>query len=116
MQGESKLGFLKYFDSLEDPRVNRSKLYPINEILLLTLSGIMCGCESWEDIEDFGIIKEDFFKTLLPFENGIPSDDTLRRFFRTIDYKQFQTCFISWVKSMNINVSNGVIAGLVNLI
>jgi predicted transposase YbfD/YdcC len=106
----AELGFLKYFEGLEDPRVARGKLHAVDEILLLTLTGIMCGCETWEDIEEFGIIKEDFFKTLLPFKNGIPSDDTLRRFFKAVDYKQFQSCFICWVKSMNVDVAQGVIA------
>jgi predicted transposase YbfD/YdcC len=110
MKKTVELGFLEYFKDLEDPRVNRGKLHVVDEILLLTLAGIMCGCESWEDIEEFGIIKKEFFKTLLPFKNGIPSDDTLRRFFTVIDYKQFQSCFICWIKSMNIDVTAGVIA------
>ena len=104
------IGFLKYFEDLEDPRVNRGKLHQASEILLLTLAATMCGCESWEDIEEFGQIKRDFFSTLLPFKYGIPSDDTLRRFFEAINYKQFQSCFINWVKAMKVNVAEGVIA------
>ncbi len=48
MESKGKLGFLEYFQELEDPRVSRSKLYPVDEILLLTLAGIMCDCETWE--------------------------------------------------------------------
>lgn len=110
MNNAASLGFLKYFKDLKDPRVNRSKLHEVDEILLLTLAGLMCGCETWEDIEEFGIIKEGFLKTLLPFINGIPSDDTLRRFFKSIDYKQFQACFIGWVKSIKVDVTKGVVA------
>lgn len=110
MNNTAELRFLKYFASLEDPRVDRGKLHAVDEILLLTLAGIMCGCETWEDIEEFGAIKEEFLKSLLPFKNGIPSDDTLRRFFKSIDYKQFQACFIGWVKSMRVNVTKGVVA------
>ena len=40
------IGFLKYFEDLDDPRVNRGKLHQISEILLLTLAATMCGCES----------------------------------------------------------------------
>ena len=106
----NKNKFLDYFISLEDPRIDRCKLHPLNEIVLLTIGGIMCGCESWEDIEEFGLAKHLLLTELLPYKSGIPSDDTLRRFFRAIDYTQFETCFISWVKSLNVDLSAGVVA------
>lgn len=102
--------FLDYFGELEDPRMERCKLHPIDEILLLSISGVMCDCETWEEIEAFGIAKEGLLKSLLPYQHGIPSDDTLRRFFRAIDYSQFQRCFIEWVSSLKINTRQGVIA------
>jgi predicted transposase YbfD/YdcC len=105
-----KTHFLDYFSKLTDPRIERCKLHPVDEILLLTVSGIMCGAETWEDIEEFGLAKEELLKKLLPYKNGIPSDDTLRRFFRGIDYTQFQSCFIEWTQSLNVNISQGVIA------
>jgi hypothetical protein len=74
--------FLDGFNNLDDPRSTRNQLYSITEILLVTLSAVISGCESWNDIEDYGRIKLNFLKTLLPFENGAPSDNTLRRFFR----------------------------------
>ena len=75
------------FGQLNDPRIDHRKLHPLPEILLLTLCAVICGAESWDDIELFGNAKLDFLRTFLPFENGIPSDDTLRRFFRAIDSK-----------------------------
>ena len=44
----------------------------------------------------------DFLKQYLPFKNGIPSDDTFRRFFRAIDPKKFQENFINWVNSLDL--------------
>lgn len=81
------------------------------EILLLTLCAVICGAESWDDIELFGEAKLDFLRTFLPFEKGIPSDDTLRRFFRAIDTQQFQRLFVDWIKAwLNPEVANKVIA------
>jgi hypothetical protein len=34
VNAREKFGFLDYFDDLKDPRVNRTKIYPLNEILL----------------------------------------------------------------------------------
>jgi len=103
-------GFLDYFSELEDPRVERTRLYPIGEILFLTLCGMLCGCESWEDMEDFGETKIDFLRGYFEYKNGTPSDDTLRRFFRALDTQCFQACFVKWVKSLEIETKAGVIA------
>ncbi|MEI8129519.1 MAG: transposase family protein [bacterium] len=41
--------FLDYFSNLDDPRVERNKLFPLDEILLVVLCGTICGAEGWED-------------------------------------------------------------------
>lgn len=102
MDQTNELGFLDYFAKLEDPRINRNKLHPIEEILLVTLCGVICGCEGWEDLEEFGQIKLDFFKEYLPFTHGAPSDDTYRRFFRALNPEQFKECFVEWVKTFQV--------------
>jgi predicted transposase YbfD/YdcC len=102
---------LDVFGQLNDSRIDRKKLHPMPEILLLTLCAVICGAESWNDIELFGEAKLDFLRSFLPFKNGIPSDDTLRRFFRAIDSQQFQRLFIEWIKAwLSPEVANKVIA------
>ena len=103
-------GFLDYFDSLEDPRSRINLQYSIEEILLVSFSAIICGSEEWSDVESFGKCKEEFFKQFLPFPKGIPSDDTFRRFYRSLDPKKFQKVFINWVKSFIIDLSDKVVA------
>ncbi|MDD5277795.1 MAG: transposase family protein [Methylovulum sp.] len=80
-----EMDFLDIFDQLDDPRIERKKLHPLPEILLLTLCAIICGAESWGDIEMFGRSKLAFLRQYPPYEHGVPSDDTLRRFFRALD-------------------------------
>ena len=96
----STITFLDYFSRIEDPRIDRHKLYPLNEIFLTTLCAKICGAESWEDIEDFGRAKINFLRNYLSFEYGIPSHDTFARVFSLIEPKQFKQCFIDWVKSL----------------
>lgn len=102
--------FLDYFENLKDPRSTRNRIYSMSEILLVTLSAAICGAEGWQDVEDFGKIKIDYLRGHLPYKNGVPSDDTLRRFFRAIDPTQFQELFRNWVKGLNKPVEKGVIA------
>jgi len=80
--------FLDYFSDLDDPR-SHNVIYPIDEILFLTLCAVICGAEGWEDIEDYG-------KSKLLF----------RRFFRALDNKAFQEMFIGWVNSLDISINN----------
>jgi hypothetical protein len=103
---DKNTSFLDYFTDLEDPRIERKKLYPMSEILLTTLCAVISGAEGWQDVENFGKAKVHFLKEYLPFKNGIPSDDTFRRFFRAIDPKKFQENFLSWIQSLNLKKGN----------
>lgn len=104
-------GFFDYFQDLPDPRIERRKLHPVPEILLLTLCGMICGCEGWEDLEEFGEAKLPLLQKYLPYEHGIPSDDTLRRFFRMLDPVAFEERFVAWVRSFQQEMSQIAIDG-----
>jgi hypothetical protein len=79
------------------------KLHSIEEILLVTLSGLIANCDGWSEIEDFARTKIEFLRRFLSFENGCPSDDTCPRFFRAVKPEQFQKCFLEWVESLKHN-------------
>lgn len=42
-----------------------------------------------------------WLKQFLELKNGIPSHDTFARVFSRLDPKQFQKCFLNWVKSVH---------------
>ena len=56
------LSFFNHFSNLEDPRIDRKKLYSLEEILFTTLCAVISGAESWYDIEDFGKARITFLK------------------------------------------------------
>ena len=97
------LSFFKHFSELEDPRIERKKLYPLEEILFTTLCAIICGAESWYDIEDFGNARINFLKRFFSYKNGIPSHDTIGRFFSLLDPQTFKSCFIRWISVQDKN-------------
>lgn len=103
-------GFIDFFKDVPDHRVDRRKLHPVEEILLVAFCGTIAGCDSWDDLELFGKTKLDTLRRYLPFEHGPPSDDTLRRFFRALDPKAFEACFMKWVQSFQLNLKDKVIA------
>jgi predicted transposase YbfD/YdcC len=89
---------LKPFENLEDPRTKKGNIkYPLKELLLLCLCGAMCGCKSWEEIQDWGESKLSWLKQFYAYENGICSEDTLMRVFSKLNFKTFAECFGLWI-------------------
>jgi predicted transposase YbfD/YdcC len=101
--------FLEHFEALEDPRQRAKVLYPLDEILLLVLLGVLAGCESWVEIAKFGEKKLDLLRRLRPYLDGTPSHDQLGDIFAALDAEQFQHCFIAWVGALT-GLSADVIA------
>lgn len=92
--------FLDKFDSIEDPRSSRNQLYTVSEILLVTLCAVICGAEGWCDVERYGKAKIDYLRQYLDYNNGAPSDDTIRRFFRNINVAELEKLFKEWVENL----------------
>jgi len=88
------------FATIEDPRVERTRLHLLSDILTIAILSVMAGGEGWEDMELYGVSKHAWLSTFLVLANGIPSEDTFRRVFERIDPKQFEDCFEGWVKQL----------------
>src|SRR6202521_5391607 len=92
--------FLRHFRDLPDPRQRGKVMYPLDEVLLLCLLGVLAGSETFVDIARFGDTKLEFLRRFRPFRDGTPSHDHLGDIFATLDAEQFQRCFVSWVASL----------------
>ena len=66
MDASITCAFLDYFSAVEDPRLERMRLHSVEEILLVTLTGLLANCDGWSDIEAFAKAKITFLKTFLP--------------------------------------------------
>lgn len=103
---------MEHFVSLQDPRKNtRNKLHKMMDILVLTILAIICGADTWVEVEEFGEAKEEWLKTFLELPHGIPSHDTLGNFFSRLNAKQLEASFLSWVKSL-VSISEGEIVAI----
>jgi predicted transposase YbfD/YdcC len=89
------------FDEIEDPRINRRKLYPLCEILFLALFGALLGVESWRGLELLGNERLNLLQRFFPFVHGIPSHQTIARVFSILRPKSFEQFFIAWMAHVN---------------
>lgn len=102
--------FNSSFSLLEDPRVSGLITYPLNEILLCALCGIMCRCEDWDEISCWSSHHIKWLKQFFSFNNGAASAQTFSRVFNSLDSKQFNSCFEYWVSNFHIDYKNKHIA------
>lgn len=99
-----------HFRNIEDPRIERNKKHFVWDIISLTICAVVCGCETWEEIELYGKEKESWLKTILELPNGIPSHDTIRRLFIRLNPEQMQECFLSWVEAVRESSEGDIVA------
>lgn len=89
-----------HFAELPDPRVARTRRHDLLDLLTIALCAILCGADTWVDVERFGHAKEAWLRRLLPLPNGIPSHDTFGRVFAALDPVAFETAFQGWVRTL----------------
>ena len=100
MRQSKKQDLIFHLSQLDDPRSGDNKKYKLIEILFISVCALLCGCESWTEIEDYGRSKREWFSTFLELKNGIPSHDTFRRVFCIMDFIKFQKVFIYWTNEI----------------
>src|SRR5688572_21950172 len=98
------------FKGVQDPRDDRGKRHQLLEVITIALCGVICGADSWVEIEQFGQAKLKWLSSFLELPNGIPSHDTFGRVFSAIDPQQFEAGFANWVEAIVQRTQRAVIA------
>ena len=88
----------EHFGDMPDPRVVGRCDHKLQDIIMIAICAVLCGAETWEEVEVFGETKQTWLRQYLEMPNGIPSHDTFRRVFSLLDAAAFQERFIRWVE------------------
>jgi len=102
---------VEHFGDVTDPRLERQKLHQLVDIIVIAICAVICGADTWVDIELFGRSKLKWLKKFLELPNGIPSHDTFGRVFGLLDPIEFQTSFLHWVQAVT-HVTQGQVIGV----
>ena len=99
-----------FFSELTAPRVERTKAHMLEDILFIAIASVICGAESWNDMENFGKAKQEWLRTFLRLPEGIPSHDTFNRVFSALNSEELESSFIAWTRSVAELTDNEVIS------
>jgi len=100
----------EHFAAVPDPRIDRTKRHQLVDILTIAICAVLCGADSWVEVELFGQAKLTWLRTFLALPNGIPSHDTFGRVFAALDPQRFEQCFLSWMQAVVTHTDGEVVA------
>jgi len=107
---EKNYTLISILRKIDDPRIERTRLHNLIDILVIAICSSMCGMTGWEEFEAFGEEKVDWFKSFLELQNGIPSHDTFRRVFQRLNPIQLQNALIEWTQQLKISLDGKIVA------
>jgi hypothetical protein len=100
MAQDAVAALVVHFSKLEDPRVDRTKKHPLINIIVIGLCAVICGAQSFTEMEEFGKAKRDWLSKFLDLSNGIPSHEVFNNVFARLDPVVFEQCLLSWVEAL----------------
>lgn len=93
-----------------DPRAPYNQRHKFIDIIVIAIMAVICGMDTWNEIEDWAHAKKEWLGTFLELPGGIPSHDTINRVFQMLDPEQFHRAFFRWTSGIV-----GKIQGIVSI-
>lgn len=110
MQTHPRLSLIEHLQQLPDPRVKGRCDHELVDVLVIALCCLLCGGEGFNDMEDFGKAKHQWFKTFLRLRHGIPKHDTFNRVLAALKPGAFLDCFMRWTQTLRTAVAAEIVA------
>jgi predicted transposase YbfD/YdcC len=96
----SSLDFVDHFSVVQEPRIERSKVHSLMDVLFISVAGTIAGCDGPTDIASFAKTQLAWCRKFVELKNGVPSHDTIGRVISLIKPDQFQKAFLDWVAAL----------------
>jgi predicted transposase YbfD/YdcC len=104
------VSLLTILEEVPDPRVTAIVDHDLPDLLTIALCTILCGGDSFYDMEEFGEVRLDWLKTFLRLRNGAPTHDTYNRIFQALDPESFGDVLARWTQSVRRVLGGEVVA------
>jgi predicted transposase YbfD/YdcC len=80
---------------------NDNKKHLLVDILVSAICAVLGGANSWLAVERFGVAHETWLRSFLELANGIPSHDTYRLVFLSLDSEEMNRRFATWMSDIS---------------
>jgi predicted transposase YbfD/YdcC len=101
---------IQAFAEVEDPRIDRRKLHPLINVLVMALCGSIAGANGWDELAMFARSQLSFFEEILDVAHGSPSADTFRRVFEVLKPRELEDALRRWVGAMAATFEGEIVA------
>jgi predicted transposase YbfD/YdcC len=98
------------FATLEDPRIDRTKRFPLLDLIFIALCAVVSGANDCVAMEKFGKSKREWLEKFLSLPHGIPCHDTFNRVFAALDGEAFMAGFLKWVEALQESTDGKLVA------
>lgn len=96
------------FEDLTDPRIERTRVHDLFELVVVALCGTVAGADTWADIERFGNDRLAWLRTFLKLKGGIPSHDTFGRVFAMLNPAELMACTQQWLEDLGREIGKHI--------
>jgi predicted transposase YbfD/YdcC len=103
-------GLRAHFADLPDPRIERTKRHALLDVVTIAVCAVLCGADTWVDVEVWGKAKLAWLRTWLDLPHGVPSHDAFGRVFAALDPAAFEARFLAWVRDLAAATAGQVVA------
>jgi len=97
---KGSLSLVEHFSCIPDPRSTRTRRHKLQDVLAIATCAMLCGAETFVEMEEFARCKEAWLRERLELPGGIPSHDTFNRIFARMDPTAYHECFLGWIEAL----------------
>ena len=98
-------------EAVEDPCTGNAKKHKLGDILFIAIAADVADADTWNQIEDYAVEHEDFFRQYLELPAGIPSHDTFNRVFAIMDPVVQEKNYQNWIRQF-VKIKEGSIISI----
>lgn len=99
-----------HFSDVTDPR-RGEPVYPLHNILFITICAVICGADDFVAIAKFGRKRKDWLSKYLDLSAGIPSHDRFNAILALVRPEEFEKCLLEWITALQ-DITNGQVIAI----
>jgi len=100
----------RQFSGLRDARRRRGKRHKLVDVVLISLLGMLSGCDDADEIADWAAERRVVLSNWFDLAHGPPSQDTILRIFSILNPKGFGRTVQAWLVRLGPQLMGGHIA------